>query len=29
VFGLLGLTLVFVVAQMPLMTREKAEEEAG
>jgi intracellular septation protein len=29
VFGLLGLTLVFAMAQMPLMTREKVEEEAG
>jgi intracellular septation protein len=28
VFGLLGLTILFALAQMPLMTREKAEEEA-
>ena len=28
VFGLLGLTIVFALAQMPLMTREKVEEEA-
>jgi intracellular septation protein len=29
VFGLLGLTIAFAMAQMPLMTREKVEDEAG
>lgn len=29
VFGFLGLTILFALAQMPLMSREKVEEEAG
>ena len=29
VFGLMGLTIAFALTQMPLMTREKVEEEAG